>query len=320
MFAIIILDPGLFIGLLIDLSTKLCLLAAYLDSSPVCLNTCLCLASAVLSCRHTTLYCLTILSCKWILFCCLSTKLSVQASQLAMHQHQLNRLTTLTEELVKALQGLCTSSPEAAAAQPLILSNLLPAQISPISPQLAFSEKFDGEPTKCKGFLLQCSLFVNQQPSPFPTDSSRIAFVCSLLTGRALDWATAVWRMEGSSLPTFDVFLQHFRNVFEHPAAGKGMGEWLLTLTQGRTPAGDYALSFRTLAAQTVWEEDTLQSELACRDKGKSLGEFMDLVIEVDNLIRSRRSTRATPRYTSETNTAAKPMQLEFTHLTPDER
>jgi len=36
----------------------------------------------------------------------LSTELSAQASQLAVHQHQLARLTSLTEDLVRLLQGL----------------------------------------------------------------------------------------------------------------------------------------------------------------------------------------------------------------------
>ncbi len=262
----------------------------------------------------------------------LFTELTAQSSQLAMHQHQLNRLTTLTEELVKALQGLSMSPSEAASLQPPNRSSSPPSQTPPISPRLAFPEKFDGEPARCKGFLLQCSLFVSQQPSLYPTDSSRIAFVCSLLTGKALAWVTAVWKMDGSSFPTFDAFLQHFRNVFEHPANGRSAGDQLLILSQGRKPAAEYALLFRTLAAQTIWVEDTLkllfrrglnlelQSELACRDEGRNLNEFIDLAIQVDNLIRSHRSTRATPRYVPETMTAAEPMQLGFTHLTPEER
>lgn len=70
-------------------------------------------------------------------------------------------------------------------------------------------------------FLLQCSLYVNQQPSLYPTDTGRISFVCSLLTGKALDWATAVWRDDSSVFPTFAEFLQRFREVFEHPAGGQ---------------------------------------------------------------------------------------------------
>lgn len=224
----------------------------------------------------------------------LSTELSAQASQLALHRHQLSRLTTLTDELVQALQGLRLSSINTTADQPPAQSNPPPAVTSPVSPRLAFPENFDGTPTKCKGFLLQCSLFVSQQPSLYPSDSSRIAFVCSLLTGRALEWATAVWRTDGSTFPTFETFLQQFREFREGNA-----GEQLLTLSQGRRSAAEYALSFRTIAAQTTWVEDTLkllfrkgltselQSELACRDEGKSLSEFIDLAIQIDNLIRS---------------------------------
>ncbi len=110
---------------------------------------------------------------------------------------------------------------------------------------------------------------------------SRIAFVCSLLTRRALVWATAVWSEDRQ--PSFRAFIQRFKEVFEHPAVGKEAGEQLLSLRQGRGSAADYSLSFRTLAAQIWWPDDTLklhnrkglnmelQSELACRGQGKSL-------------------------------------------------
>ncbi len=255
----------------------------------------------------------------------LTTELTAQASQLAVHQHQLQRLTALTEQLVTALQGVHITQPQAAASPP-------PAptmQTPPVSPRLAFPEKFDGDPTRCKGFLLQCSLFVNQQPALYPTESGRIAFVCSLLTGKALDWATAIWRTDGSAFPTFDSFLHHFREVFNHPAEGRGAGEQLLALSQGRRTAAEYALSFRTLAAQTTWVEDTLkllfrkglkaelQSELACRDEGSTLSQFIELTIHLDNLIRSRRPVRSVPRSPSKSHEAVEPMQLGFTPLTP---
>ncbi len=93
---------------------------------------------------------------------------------MAIHQRQLARLTTLMEELVRTLQDL-SLSPTALAATPIsapvnIATNSPPS----VSPRLAFPDKFNGEPTKCKGFLLQCSLFVNQQPALYPTDSSKI--------------------------------------------------------------------------------------------------------------------------------------------------
>ncbi len=262
----------------------------------------------------------------------LTTELTAQASQLASHQHQLQRLTTLTEELVTTLQGLHITQPQAAANPPPVPANPPTMQTPSVSPRLAFPERFDGDSTKCKGFLLQCSLFVNQQPSLYPTESSRIAFVCTLLTGKALDWATAVWRTDGSAFPTFDSFLHHFREVFEHPAEGRGAGEQLLAFSQGRKTAADYALSFRTLAAQTTWVEDTLkllfrrglnaelQSELACRDEGRTLSQFIELTIHIDNLIRARRTVRSAPRSPPRSQNAGEPMQLGFTPLTPQER
>ncbi len=258
----------------------------------------------------------------------LSTELTAQASQLAVHQQQLQRLTALTEQLVTALQGVHVTQPQAAASPPPA-----PAmQAPPVSPRLAFPEKFDGDPTRCRGFLLQCSLFVNQQPALYPTESGRIAFVCSLLTGKALDWATAIWGTDGSAFPTFDSFIHHFREVFDHPAEGRGAGEQLLALTQGRRTAAEYALTFRTLAAQTTWVEDTLklffrkglnaelQSELACRDEGSTLGQFIELTIHLDNLIRSRRAARSIPRSPPRSQYTTEPMQLGFTPLTPQER
>ncbi len=138
--------------------------------------------------------------------------------------------------------------------------------------------------------------------------------------------------MDGSAFPTFDTFLQQFREVFEHSADERNAGDQLLTLSQGRKPAAEYALSFRTLAAKTNWVEDTLkllfrrgfnlelQSELACRDEGRSLSEFIELAIQIDNLTHSRRSARTSPRYMPETTTTAEPMQFGFTHIMAEER
>lgn len=108
-------------------------------------------------------------------------------------------------------------------------------------------------------------MFVHQQPT-----------VCSLLTGRALEWATTVWSETQTVSPSFSAFIQQFKEVFEHPTDGKEAGEQLLSLRQGRRSASNYDLSFRTLAAQTGWPEDPfklhfcrglsmeLQPELAC--------------------------------------------------------
>lgn len=76
-----------------------------------------------------------------------------------------------------------------------------------------------------------------------------------------------------------------------------------------RNSLADYALTFWTLVAQTVWVDDTLkllfhkelnielQSELACSDEGKTLDQFIDLAICIDNLIRTQRHVKNFPNH-----------------------
>ncbi|KAL0164855.1 hypothetical protein M9458_040608, partial [Cirrhinus mrigala] len=240
----------------------------------------------------------------------IASELSAQASTLAMHRQQLDRLTDLTGQLVSALQGFQLTPPSAAPPATAPSPGVPPVAASP---RLAFPEKFDGTAAKCKGFLLQCSLFVNQQPHLYPTDEGKISFVCSLLTGKALDWATAVWRLDRPTFPSFAAFLQEFKGVFQPSSESSEAGEEIMALRQGRRPAADYALTFRTLAAQ----------KLACRDEDLTLNQYIDLSIRVDNVMRARRTSRLTPSSPLSAvplEAPAEPMQLGATKLSLEER
>ncbi|KAI2659133.1 Transposon Tf2-9 polyprotein [Labeo rohita] len=263
-----------------------------------------------------------------------ASDMSAQATMLTQHQQQLERLTALTEQLVRAVQGLQVAAPPVATSPPP------PAQtpaVQPVaaSPRLAFPEKFDGTADKCKGFLLQCTLFVNQQPNLYTTDESKIAFVCSLLTGKALEWATAVWDLGQSTYPTFANFLVSFKEVFQPAPEGSEAGEQIMALRQGRRTAAEYALDFRTLAAQSGWNDGPLklhyrkglntdlQVELACRDEGLSLNQYIDLSIRIDKVMRSRKPSRSLPATflpQPSASTNPEPMQLGTTRLTIEER
>ncbi len=106
----------------------------------------------------------------------------------------------------------------------------------------------------------------------------------------------------------------------------------LLALSQGKGTAAEYALAFRTLAAQTEWVEDTLkllflrglnldlQAELACRDEGRTLNELIELTIQIDNLVRSRRPARTTQITSLSPTSSTESMQLGYTRLFPEER
>ncbi|KAI2660046.1 Retrotransposon-derived protein PEG10 [Labeo rohita] len=237
----------------------------------------------------------------------IASELSAQASMLAAHGQQLDRLTDLMGQLVRVLQGLQLTPPPAA---PPATPPPPATQPATASPRLAFPEKFDGMAAKCRGFLLQCTLF-------------------------ALDWATAVWRLDRPTFPSFTAFLQQFQGVFQPSSESGEAGEEIMALRQGRRTAADYALTFRTLAAQSGWNDGPLklhyrkglnpdlQIELAYRDENLTLDQYIDLSIRVDNVMRARRSSRpvsAMQLPAAPHEAAAEPMQLGTTKLTLEER
>lgn len=55
-----------------------------------------------------------------------------------------------------------------------------------------------------------------------------------LITGRAQDWAAAVWREGSNTVMVYRAFLVEFKVVFDHPDQGQSSGQWLIRLKQGQ--------------------------------------------------------------------------------------
>ncbi len=165
-----------------------------------------------------------------------------------------------------------------------------------LKPRLPPPERYDGNTRGCRGFITQCALAFQLQPSSFPTESSRVAYIFTLLTGRALEWATAL--LEHCS--------PEMRRVFHHP------GGRLLQLTQGARSVAEMAIEFRTLAAESGWNTQALQAafhqalapelkdELAFRDPVPNLDSLINVAIRVDNRARDRRSEKQQDRVTAQ--------------------
>ncbi|KAK3516006.1 hypothetical protein QTP70_000892, partial [Hemibagrus guttatus] len=90
------------------------------------------------------------------------------------------------------------------------------------SPRLAMPEKYDGSADCCHGFLRQCEVFFSYQPGVYREEGTRCAFLLSLLMGKALDWASAVWDADPQIHSSFTYFAGMIREVFEYPAGGQG--------------------------------------------------------------------------------------------------
>ncbi|KAK3549457.1 hypothetical protein QTP86_001450 [Hemibagrus guttatus] len=94
------------------------------------------------------------------------------------------------------------------------------------SPRLALPEKFDGSADRCHGFLRQCEVFFSHQPGMYHEDGTKCAFLLSLLTGKALEWASAVWDADLLIRASYSHFEEGIREVFGHisPADGDPSG------------------------------------------------------------------------------------------------
>ncbi|KAK3541763.1 hypothetical protein QTP86_003518 [Hemibagrus guttatus] len=209
------------------------------------------------------------------------------------------------------------------------------------SPRLALPDKFDGSADRCRRFLRQCEVFFSHQPGMYRKDGTKCAFLHSLLMGRALEWASAVWDTDPLIQKSYPHFVEGIREVFEHPAGGKDISVQLMELCQGSEVAADYAIRFRTLAAQSEWNDTALwvvfraglnpalQMELACHVEATSLSQFVATAIRLDNLQcqhRARASDMATAcphvrmDYPGWAERDPEPMQLGRSRLAEEER
>lgn len=167
------------------------------------------------------------------------------------------------------------------------------------------------------------------------------------MTGKAIDWAAAVWEANSLFQRSYAYFVQQLRDVFEYPAGGKDVSTQLLQLTQGRRSATDYAIGFRTLAAQSGWIDVSLkavfqqslnvglQAELACKEGSQSFSEYVTLAIKIDNLMRNNPTRSKSPSQRiipinqasqisnpiiPTVQSSPEPMQLGVTKLSKEER
>ncbi|MGL5501319.1 MAG: DUF4939 domain-containing protein, partial [Plesiomonas shigelloides] len=234
----------------------------------------------------------------------------------------------LVDILRQALQGATSASHAASAPSP-------PAASSPVATLAPYS----GLAEECNGFLLQCSLALEMQSARFPTERAKIAYIITLLKGRALQWAHTIWEQNGVATLTLSNFINHFREVFGTPVDDSSVGERLYHLSQNNLSVSEYALQFRTLAAASGWNERSLLTtyrqglhprvrlQLAADDDTMGLERFIQLSIRTDR--RMQPCLEATqghapsyhprqPGYVS--SPEPEPMQVESNRLTGAER
>uniref|UniRef100_A0A3B3SFD0 DUF4939 domain-containing protein n=1 Tax=Paramormyrops kingsleyae TaxID=1676925 RepID=A0A3B3SFD0_9TELE len=233
------------------------------------------------------------------------------------------------ENRVSAMEQLLTTQ----AAQ-VPLPGSLPRPSVPLS--IALPERYDGNPDQCRGFLMQVGIYVEEHPEMFTAPGAEVRFTISLLTGRAHEWATALWTDQSPLLHSGGEFHRALMEIFDHPAVGRRPGFRLLDCRQGNRTAADFSLEFRTIAAALRWPDDCLQTiflralnpdlqdELTSRGEVSSFDKLVCQAVRLDNTVRDRRrrrtqtdNLRALPAPGSD---STEPMQIGQSPLTTTER
>lgn len=223
----------------------------------------------------------------------LTTVVAQQSQQIAQQGQQLAQLTAMLQQLLPAQQQ--PPPPPASASPPQ------PVAAATSRVRLSMPAKYDGDPKLCRGFLSQCSLHLEMSADQFPSERAKVAFVVSLLSGKALAWATPLWDRNDPATASVQSFFQEFRSVFEEPARAASAETALLNLSQGSSSVGDYAIRFRTLASELSWNNEALcatfkkglssaiKDVLAAREVPTNLSDLIHLATRIDLRFAERR-------------------------------
>ncbi|KAF7645474.1 hypothetical protein LDENG_00203960, partial [Lucifuga dentata] len=88
------------------------------------------------------------------------------------NQAMVNQIIQLTHQVALLTSQLASSASTALPVQSALQAPP-PASPQPRESYVPDPEPFMGELSKCRGFLLQCSLVFNQRPLTFPSDQSK---------------------------------------------------------------------------------------------------------------------------------------------------
>ena len=220
-----------------------------------------------------------------------------------------SQVNHLADQLVRVLAHLEAGSQTVSAAAPLpeavnpVIQGPTPSSCS----RLASPEKFSGDSGDCRPFLVQCDLHYQHQPSAFPTDQSRIAFMITHLTGRAAAWATAEWARDSPLCRSLGLFTDSLKKIFDRTAPGREAAKALVQLKQRNQRVSDYAIEFRTIAADSGWNDLALldafvnglsglvKDHLVPLDLPEDLDSVIALAIRIDNRLWDRQKEREHP-------------------------
>uniref|UniRef100_A0A3B3H296 Gypsy retrotransposon integrase-like protein 1 n=1 Tax=Oryzias latipes TaxID=8090 RepID=A0A3B3H296_ORYLA len=296
---------------------------------------------------------------------------SAESSSLTSILQRLEARLSQQEDFQKALashmvqvstqvQDLRSSSPWTIPPPGPSASIPVPPTSMPVRSQeikLAPPDRYSGEPGLCKPFLTDCSIHYEHSPHAFVSDRARIAFMISHLAGRARAWAMAEWARDSPLCSSLIAFQEALQNTFDPVSTSRDKARELTIIRQGGDSVCDYAIRFRTLAAESGWNSVALydvfmkglapriQEQLIPLDLPQGLDSLIALAIRTDNRLhelvsrrgsgssgggssrgaesaerRNHRRFSADPHPSVTADSCEEPMQVGRTRLSAEER
>ncbi|KAI2653687.1 Retrotransposon-derived protein PEG10 [Labeo rohita] len=198
---------------------------------------------------------------------------------------------------------------------------------------MALPTLFAGEAAECSGFLLQVQLYIRMQPQQFPTENSKVAFLISLLTGKAFQWAKAIWNAD-NPINSFERFTSHFSEVFSNTTRTLTVSDQLFRLQQGSSSVHEYTIHFRTLAAASGWNEFALlgayrqglnpdiRAAMTLYDDSIGLETFLQCTARVSQRLAACQPSETAPQsaMVAACSPVPEPMQIDSSRLSRTER
>lgn len=123
--------------------------------------------------------------------------------------------------------------------------------------------------------------------------------------GRAAVWGTAAWRKGEAYCSLFEAFSKHLSRTFDPVRPQTEAMHGLAGLRQGDRPLVDYIIEFRTLAAESKWNDvalqdqfylglsDRLKDALSYQPEPKSLDDLIDVAIRSEQRYREHQVGRS---------------------------
>ncbi|KAL0155123.1 hypothetical protein M9458_049386, partial [Cirrhinus mrigala] len=267
--------------------------------------------------------------------CQLSYFSAFQSTALSIIRCEINLKLNCYLPLVSSCVCVCDRRPDRtkmsteapAATDPFLeLVNAIKAALTPTPTPPPASGSPMAVPAKFAGEATDQSLH--------PDATTTVAFLTSLLTGKALQWAKAIWNANNPIINSYELFTNHFSEVFSTATGTLSTSDQLFHLRQGSTDVNKYTLHFRTLAVASGWNEVALlgtyrqglspeiRAAMAIYDDSIGLESFLQRTTRVAQQLAACQPTVTAPQSASvvASSPVPEPMQVDSTRLSHSER